>query len=204
MKRIVTLYPDRLNLNGDQGNVLALEKRLSAYGLKTTVIDFEIGDNSEILQDADLLFLGHGSQAAWASLGEELQRITPNLCGQIRDKRMILGVASGAEFLLTGPLKEVLGTTLEHTERSSKFVTYDFEGFSVLGYINSTAKIPAIQRLDSIILTTMHGPVLGKNPKLADWILSELGVNVVHNAVTDYLDKEVSGIWALEEPLANQ
>jgi CobQ-like glutamine amidotransferase family enzyme len=54
------------------------------------------------------------------------------------------------------------------------------------------------------MVTTLHGPVLAKNPKLADRILEKLGAKVSSNTEIETLDSAIPGIWELEENLANE
>ena len=56
---ICHLYPDLLNLYGDRGNIIALEKRAKWRGIDVTVTNVSLGDgfNSE---NHDIIFLGGG------------------------------------------------------------------------------------------------------------------------------------------------
>lgn len=56
---ICHLYPDLLNLYGDRGNVIALEKRAKWRGIDVNVINISLGD-SFIPEQYDIIFLGGG------------------------------------------------------------------------------------------------------------------------------------------------
>jgi CobQ-like glutamine amidotransferase family enzyme len=52
-------------------------------------------------------------------------------------------------------------------ERVSQFKS--FEG--VVGYVNTEFDLPEISRTKNSVFTLFHGPVLAKNPQLADEII---------------------------------
>ena len=60
-----TLFPDRLNLNGDQANIFVLQQRLAWQGIESELVAIE---SLAVLQGQDLtgkfLLIGHGSNAA--------------------------------------------------------------------------------------------------------------------------------------------
>lgn len=58
---IVHLYPDLLNLYGDKGNIACLEKRLSWRGIKANVTACTNQDHSMDISQADIIFVGGGS-----------------------------------------------------------------------------------------------------------------------------------------------
>ena len=57
--RICHLYPDIMNLYGDRGNVLAIERRLDWYGLGYELREASLGDDVEF-GDFDLILFGGG------------------------------------------------------------------------------------------------------------------------------------------------
>ena len=61
--KICHLYPDILNLYGDRGNVICMEKRLQWRGIDVTTTAVNMGD----ILDADafdLIFIGNGQPYA--------------------------------------------------------------------------------------------------------------------------------------------
>ena len=57
--KIVHLYPDLLNLYGDKGNILTLEKRCLWRGIDAKIKTVK-GEDEIDLSDCDILFLGGG------------------------------------------------------------------------------------------------------------------------------------------------
>jgi hypothetical protein len=140
--------------------------------------------------------------AAWSFLRSELERIQPRL-DQLRSTKCIfLAVASGAEKLFDEPLRW-FQPNLETKNRESKFVTVEFNGFRVLGYTNSATTLPLFEKMGNVYLTSLHGPVLAKNPILSDYLLGQLGVEIKQNPAIEQLNEFVDAIWRLEEPLAD-
>jgi len=162
--KLAAISPTHLNLNGDLGNLVVLKKRLELRGVHSEIV-FLSGD--EDLSKFDFVLVGHGSKSAWA----ELLSLRPSLLKQLesfsREGGALLAVASAADLLqplLTGD--EVL---------SGDWVSEFVDVAGVVGYINTTSKAPVIQWTRNTLLTQLHGPVLAKNPSLADEIIERNG-----------------------------
>ena len=112
--RICSLFPRHMNLYGERGNLLVLERRLSEMGC-TPYIDIYEGGPAPDWSDYDLLYLGSGTERAQ----KEVLRL---LSGQ--EKKLADYVGSGRIFLATGTGAEILGTEL---------ITRDGEKLSGLG-----------------------------------------------------------------------
>ena len=56
---VAHVYPDLLNLYGDSGNVLCIQKRCEWHGIKCTVRNFEAGSQFDF-SDCDVVFIGGG------------------------------------------------------------------------------------------------------------------------------------------------
>lgn len=57
--KICHLYPDVLNLYGDRGNIICLERRLNWRGICCSVTELPLGEKAA-LSDFDLFFIGGG------------------------------------------------------------------------------------------------------------------------------------------------
>ncbi|MDD5952879.1 MAG: glutamine amidotransferase [Oscillospiraceae bacterium] len=57
--KICHLYPDILNLYGDRGNIIAMQRRLEWRGIRATVTDINV-HQTFCWQDYDLFFIGGG------------------------------------------------------------------------------------------------------------------------------------------------
>lgn len=162
--QLAAISPEHLNLNGDLGNLLVLKKRLALRGVESE-ISFLSGHES--LQNFDLVLIGHGSKAAWVQLLSNCSELIENVVTYVQGNGAILAVASAMDILkpaLTG-VEVVMGNW------TSEFVA---DGTTV-GYLNSSSKGPLVQWYQNALLTQLHGPILAKNPLLADEIISRNG-----------------------------
>jgi len=176
---IGTFYPEDLNLNGDQANLLILSKRLQWRGVSSEIVSVT---GSSDLTAFDVLFLGHGSIAAWKSITSEDPKLMTNLVSYLRTGKMVIAIASGYLKIL-----EALGEGYGVGEHRSEFVEVD----GVVGYVNSSAEVPLLQQTNGSLFTMLHGPLFAKNPELVDELISQQGwVDVkTRNAELDKVDE---------------
>ena len=88
--KICHMYPDVLNLYGDRGNVLCLERRLRWRGLDCSIKKLPIGEQAR-LSDFDLVFIGGGQDFEQEVLLEDLHRG--------KDREIRAAVEDGLPFL---------------------------------------------------------------------------------------------------------
>ncbi|MDE2409020.1 MAG: hypothetical protein KGL72_01800 [Actinomycetales bacterium] len=159
MNQIVlgTIAANKMNLNGDQGNLLALKRFLEAAGQSVRVVS--VTSTEEALK-CHFLLLGHGSIAAMESLSSSLAAIN---WSSVLDSVPGLSVGSGTEWLA----QIAPGATgFKRTERVSEFKVANLGSMPVLGYRNSDTTLPDLTFNGSFICAMLHGPVLAKNPML--------------------------------------
>ncbi len=158
--RFAALYPKHLDLNGDHGNLLVLQKRLLWRGVEAEIVPVF---KPQVLADFDFVLLGHGSKDAWA----EVLRLDPDLLLRVgelvRDGKPVMAISSGYEYLI----EELEGNVVEHGVHVSEFRNVD----EIVGYLNTEAVLSEIRTIRQTVLTLFHGPVLAKNPDLADKII---------------------------------
>lgn len=206
--KIVSLYADHLNLNGDQANLFVLQKRHEWRG--GTVINQVVNKGQDIPADSDLIFLGHGSMAAWNDIDQDLERIAPQIFAAIASGSAFMAVATGYERAIKFGFFE---GSLEKCERISKFEIVQLDENDVLGYLNAATKAPVLQKLGLLIGTQLHGPLFAKNPELADSFLAEILAG--KEAETELasasspkrfaaIDSIVESVWNLETELASE
>jgi len=158
--RLGAISPTHLNLNGDLGNLLVLKKRLEWRNVESSI---EHLNGSEDFNDFDFILVGHGSNAAWKQLLNSRSDLLEKLVAYVESDGALLAVASAADRLQ--PLLTGVEVTVGH--RVSEFLNVD----GVVGYKNSDSKGENLSWCKTALLTQMHGPVLAKNPKLADQII---------------------------------
>ncbi len=88
--KICHMYPDVLNLYGDRGNVMCIQRRLSWRGIDSRVTRLPIGAGAS-LADFDLVFIGGGQDFEQQVLLEDLHRG--------KDREIRAAVEDGMPFL---------------------------------------------------------------------------------------------------------
>lgn len=207
--KLVALYPEHLNLNGDLANLLVLQKRAIWHGVAAEIITVAKGET--IPADAAVILLGHGSAAAWQDISDDLDRMFTQIDRAVSSGAQLIAIASGYELAI---MRGFFDGDLTTVERISKFEIAELASATgaqkVLGYLNAASKAPVIQENSKGLGTQLHGPVLAKNAELADkiWRLAakrrNLEESTRNNEALDRAAELVSAAWELEEDLARE
>ena len=96
--RIVHLYPDALNLYGDGGNAIALERRCAWRGVPVTVDEVHMGDELD-LTTADVVLMGGGADRDQLAVARELLRQRDKVCRYIEDGGAMLAICGSYQLL---------------------------------------------------------------------------------------------------------
>ena len=171
MIRLMELYPEHLNLNGDRGNLQVLQKRLEWAGVDAEILTHRVGQPLATTPP-DFVILGHGSPAAWRQIYADLVRITPVLQQWMSLDTQLLAVSSG--FAALHGLLDGLPAEVSRIERVSKFEIAEQVGIEVVGYRNSDLSLPSLLLVGNFIGTLLHGPLFAKNEELADLVISRM------------------------------
>ncbi len=201
---IVHLFPDFMNLYGDIGNILVLKKRCALRGINVNIISCNINDEIN-LNEADIVFLGGGSDSEQKTVGEKLLSYKEDFCNYRDSDGVMLAVCGGYQLLghyynLGIEKIEGLGLCDLYTEKSNTRlignicidtpygVVAGFENHSGMTYIgeNATSLGTVIRghgnngedKKEGIVYknifgTYLHGPLLPKNPELADMLIKK-------------------------------
>ncbi len=212
--RIAHLYPEAMDLYGDNGNVLALRRRCEWRDIEADVLEVRVGDRTD-LSDADVIVMGGGQDAEQAFVASDLTARAAQLrdlvdagaaalvicggfqlfglCYETSSGQVLPGIGvfdawtEGGQERLIGdvtieaslrrwgaahsqpPLRLVgfenhAGVT--HLGASGRPLGHVIRGAGNLG--NGTTE-GAVYR--NAIGTYLHGPLLPKNPKLADHLI---------------------------------
>ena len=218
--KISTFFPEHLDLNGDQANLIVASKRLEWLGYEVEISAIEKG--TELPSETDLIFVGHGSLAAWADINESMTNAISWISNSVQKGCGLMAVASGQEWAIRSGL---LAGGANPTERISKFEIAEIEGLEILGYLNSSTSAPVIQKNGHVLGTQLHGPVLAKNPEFADSYLLEIAAarGILKNSAKNNSDLKsnalsnnalsnnadlvagiVKQVWELERDLASE
>jgi CobQ-like glutamine amidotransferase family enzyme len=95
---ILHLYPERMNLYGDRGNVLVLSQRTRWREIACSVVTREVGE--PIDWDAvDLVFMGGGEDTHQSLIAEDFLALAPELVARLRDGMPMLAICGAFQLL---------------------------------------------------------------------------------------------------------
>lgn len=95
--KIVHLYPERMSIYGDYGNIIALRQRMDWRGIKNSVENIEVG--SKIPVDADLIFIGGGQDKGQVIVSEDLASKAEPIKQFVESGGALLAVCGGYQLL---------------------------------------------------------------------------------------------------------
>lgn len=208
---IAHMYPDLMNLYGDRGNLICLQKRLEWYGHSCEIRPVFLEEPLDFGQ-IDMLFMGGGSDReqslVYADLVQkadllfaQLEAGLPALC--ICGAYQLLGayyqsyegqVMQGLGFFpfyTAGQRDRLIGNILLEAEidgAASTLVGFENHGGRtwfqdsglqplgrvVAGHGNNGQDQTEGMRYRNLVGTYLHGPLLPKNPVLADFFIRNM------------------------------
>lgn len=222
-KQIITvlqLYPKDMNIYGDYGNLLVIQRRLEWYGYEPNVIHYNVGDT--LPADVDIIIGGGGQDSGQEVIHEDLIKIGPQLKAFAENDVPIL-VVCGLYQLFGNFFKTLGGKTLTgigildvetHGTRErliGNIVTRSEEFGDIIGYENhsgqtylgaTTEPFATVlkgagnnmkdghegARYKNVIGTYLHGSILPKNPRLADFLIQTAVTKKYGEFSTDIVD----------------
>lgn len=199
---IVHLYPKEMNIYGDTGNRLTLEKRASWRGV--TVVTKLVGIGDGIPQDVDIIVGGGGQDAGQGKIQDDLQAKAEQL-RSLADQGVVMLMICGMYQLfgrqfVTNERETIKGIgilpleTVGGTKRMIGNTIYESQWGELVGYENHSgvttldsgaAPFATVKqgdgnngndgtegcRVNNVFGSYSHGPLLVKNPELADELL---------------------------------
>lgn len=205
---ICHIYPDILNLYGDQGNILCLRDRAERRGITVTVTGLPLGERAG-LSEYDLFFIGGGQDFEQeAMLAELRQGKGAEIKAAIEDGKTLLAICGGYQLLgssyrtwdgkeydfigaldlhTVGAKERIVGDYLFRWEEEEDELIVGFENHSgrtylgegvrplgriISGHGNNGEDGTEGARYQNVFGSYSHGPILPKNPKLADRLIT--------------------------------
>ncbi|HZQ29729.1 MAG TPA: cobalamin biosynthesis protein CobQ [Patescibacteria group bacterium] len=201
------LYPRLMNVYGDIGNVIVLKRRTEQRGIKTIVINLDVGFSTDELNRCDLLFMGGAQDRQQTIVSSDLRKKAKKLKEKIESGTPGLYVCGAFQFLgkyykeADGTIVKGLGIFDLYTENPGESfprlignVAIESELGTLIGFENHGGRTyleKDIKPLGKVIKgfgnngkdktegaiyknsfgTYFHGPILPKNPKLADHLI---------------------------------
>jgi len=199
---IVHLYPKEMNIYGDTGNRLVLQKRAQWRGIEVEVK--LVGVNDPIPGETDIIIGGGGQDAGQGKIQDDLQAKAPDLRRMAGDGVVMLMICGmyqlfGRQFTTnTGEIIKGIGIlplqTVGGDTRMIGNTVYDTPFGEIVGYENHSGVTTLDDtaqafgtvtqgdgnngqdktegcRVQNVFGTYSHGPVLVKNPGMADELL---------------------------------
>ena len=109
--RVVTLYPEVMNVYADRGNLIALRARCRQHGVGCELTAVGIGD--PLPAEADLLLIGGGQDREQRRIAQDLAARGPLLREWVEQDAAVLAVCGGLQlfgrFYRTGDGEELPG-----------------------------------------------------------------------------------------------
>lgn len=203
--KILHLYPDLLNLYGDKGNIECIKHRLLWRDIEAEVVAVMSEDDFDI-SDADIIFLGGGSDREQNIVCEKLLKRKDELVSYVENGGTLLATCGGYELLgksyqCEDKTIEALGIldiyAISGEDRLTDNVVLqsDLLDCKIVGFENhgSRMKIGSHEPLGkvlcgngndgeagyegvvykNVVATYLYGPLLPKNPKLCDYIITK-------------------------------
>lgn len=97
--RIAHLYPEQMNIYGDRGNILALQRRCAWRGIAVEVQGIGVGAQTD-WQSFDIAFFGGGQDSGQALIAEDfVRRQGPGLRAAIEGGLVLLAICGGYQLL---------------------------------------------------------------------------------------------------------
>lgn len=95
--KLVHLYPLFLNLYGDAGNILAIQRRCEWRGIELEIEHVNLNDKIE--EGTDIYFIGGGQDRQQVEVSEELQKHKSILTAEYHNDAVFLGICGGYQLM---------------------------------------------------------------------------------------------------------
>lgn len=205
---IVNMFPEVLNLYGDRGNIIVLQKRCEWREIKANIIEYNFNSDENILKVADIILLGGASDREQGIMYNHLLNLRELLKNLIEDGVCLLAICGGYQLLGEAYIDanqnviKGLGLLDFYTKSEGRRLigniiietTLDVFPKTVVGYENHGGRTyhsyqpfgkvikgfgnngkDGFEGLvyKNVIGTYLHGPLLPKNPHIADYLLKK-------------------------------
>lgn len=200
---VAHLYPDLLNLYGDNGNIAVLRRRAEMRGIEVQICEYGLEDTIDF-DNTDIIYIGGGSDKEQKTVCEKLVEMKAGLKEYAEAGGCILAVCSGYEILgkyyktetETIPGPEILDISTEYNKKrliDNIIIESPLTGSTIVGFENHSGRVSVGNHTPlgtvvagsgnngndktegvvykNIIATYIHGPLLPKNPAVADHLI---------------------------------
>jgi lipid II isoglutaminyl synthase (glutamine-hydrolysing) len=200
---VLQLYPRDMNIYGDYGNALVIQRRLEWYGYSVNLLSYNPGDTFP--DDIDIIVGGGGQDSGQGKIQADLLSIAPTLhtlaeagvpmlmvCGLYQLFGKYFKTASGEviegigifDMETIGMSERLIGNIVTHSQEFGDIIGYENHsgqtflattlkplGTVRIGAGNNLQDTGEGARYRNVIGTYLHGSILPKNPRIADFII---------------------------------
>jgi len=97
--RLAHLYPKAMNIYGDRGNILCLERRCRERGIGFEVAELDLGDKLKA-KECDLVFIGGAQDREQRRVAEDLAKVKGKAMREAAERgAVVLAVCGGYQLL---------------------------------------------------------------------------------------------------------
>ncbi len=151
-KQVITvlqLYPKDMNIYGDYGNLLVIQRRLEWYGYEPNIIHYNVGDTFP--EDVDIIIGGGGQDSGQEVIHQDLINIGPKL-KVLAEKDVPMLLVCGLYQLFGNFFKTIDGKTLTgigvldiethgtHERLIGNIITNNEDFGDIIGYENHSGQ----------------------------------------------------------------
>lgn len=97
--KLAYLYPELLNIYGDRGNVLCLQKRCEWRDINIEITEININEENKRLNEFDLIFIGGGQDAQQEKVAQDLMAKKNELKEAVEADTTVLAICGGYQML---------------------------------------------------------------------------------------------------------
>lgn len=95
---IAHLYPELLNLYGDRGNIISLQKRAKWRGIEANVTEYSLSDDIDF-KNTDILFIGGGSDREQLLVCNRLNEFKDEFREYVENNGVVVAICGGYQLL---------------------------------------------------------------------------------------------------------
>lgn len=205
--KILYLYPDMLDLYGDEGNIEVLKYRLKKRNIKYQIDTYSIDEKKPDFSSYNLIFMGGGADKEQGILSNDLAKYKDDIKKAIKSGVFVLLICGGYQLfgkyykdsdgnIIDGlnifdyytesvaRKKRNIGNIVISTKINNKesyVIGFENHGGQTKNVETPFGKIVCKNKnnpdmyegfmLYNVIGTYLHGPLLSKNPIIADYII---------------------------------
>ena len=194
--RVGHLYPDYLNIYADRGNIAVLARRAEWRGHRLEVEAIGIGEQLRP-GDHDLLYVGGGQDREQLLVAGDMAAKAPELRKAVAGGAAVLHTIAGERRMIGDVLlecelepgeKRTLAGFENHAGRTRLDPGATPLGRVVAGFGNDGESGFEGCRAGRVLGTYLHGPLLPRNPWLADWLLAQALAHRTGSAEAPWLE----------------